>query len=140
MKPLAVALSAAWLSTLSPLTAAQQVGPGSTFRDCPTCPEMVVLPAGEFTMGSPKEESGQVDEKPLRKVTFANAFAMSKFEITFDQWDACTAEGACPKADDEGAGRADRPAFNVSWGEAHGFATRLSNKTGKKYRMPTEAE
>lgn len=138
--PLALALSSMMLMSLSAAATAQEATPGTTFRDCPTCPEMVVIPAGEFTMGSPKEESGQVDEKPQRKVTIAKPLAVSKFEVTFDQWDACTADGKCPKASDDDMGRADRPVINVSWEDAQVYAAWLSQKTGKKYRVPSESE
>ena len=71
-------------------------GAGRVFRDCPACPEMVVVPAGEFMMGSPESEKGRgKDEAPQRKVTFAQPFAVGKFEVTFAQWDACTTEGGC---------------------------------------------
>ena len=71
-------------------------GAGRVFRDCPECPEMVVVPAGEFLMGSPDSEKGRgKDEGPQHKVTFAQPFAVGKFEVTFAQWDACQAEGGC---------------------------------------------
>src|SRR5215510_13368295 len=71
-------------------------GPGRVFRDCPICPEMVVVPAGEFLMGSPESEKGRgKDEGPQHKVTFRQPLAVGKYEVTFAQWDACTAEGGC---------------------------------------------
>src|SRR4030095_8852074 len=71
--------------------------PGATFRECAEdCPEMVVVPAGEFVMGSrPNEKGRDRDEGPPHKVVFAEPFAVSKFEVTFDQWDACVAYGDC---------------------------------------------
>jgi formylglycine-generating enzyme required for sulfatase activity len=119
---------------------AQEAKPGTTFKDCPVCPEMVVIPPGEFVMGSPIEESGQTDEKPQHKVKIAKPFAVGKLEVTFDQWDACTAEGKCPKASDDDLGRGERPAININWGEARGYAQWLSQKTGKKYRLLSESE
>ena len=67
--------------------------PGRVFRDCPdVCPEMVVVPAGSFMMGSPESEEGRdSDEGPQRKVTIARPFAVGKFEVTFAEWDACVA-------------------------------------------------
>ena len=117
-------------------------GAGRVLRDCPACPEMVVVPAGEFLMGSPESERGRgKDEGPQRKVTFAQPFAVGKFEVTFAQWDACTAEGACAhKPGDETWGRGKRPVINVSWDDARQFVTWLTNKTGKPYRLLTEAE
>jgi formylglycine-generating enzyme required for sulfatase activity len=113
-----------------------------TFRDCTGCPEMVVVPAGEFMMGSPDSERGRnKDEGPLRKVTFAQPFAVGKFEVTFAEWDACVAEGGCKhKPGDETWGRGKRPAINVSWDDAKQYVAWLAGKTGKAYRLLTEAE
>ena len=120
----------------------ETTGPGRVFRDCPACPEMVVLPAGEFLMGSPESEKGRgKDEGPQYKVTFRQPFAVGKFEVTFAQWDACTAEGGCAhKPGDETWGRGRRPVINVSWGDARQFVDWLAKKTGKPYRLLTEAE
>ena len=117
-------------------------GAGRVFRDCPACPEMVVVPAGEFVMGSPESEKGRgKDEGPQRKVTFAQPFAVGKFEVTFAQWDACTTEGGCMhKPGDETWGRGKRPVINVSWDDARQFVAWLAKKTGKPYRLLTEAE
>ena len=117
-------------------------GAGRVFRDCPACPEMVVVPAGEFMMGSPESEKGRgKDEGPQRKVTFAQPFAVGKFEVTFAQWDACVAEGGCThKPGDETWGRGKRPVINVSWDDARQFVAWLAKKTGKPYRLLTEAE
>jgi formylglycine-generating enzyme required for sulfatase activity len=121
--------------------AQDSAGSGRPFRDCPVCPEMVVVPAGEFMMGSPESERGRgSNEGPQRKVTI-RAFAMGKFEVTFAQWDACAAEGGCKhKPHDESWGRGRRPVINVSWHDAREFVAWLSRKTGKVYRLPTEAE
>jgi formylglycine-generating enzyme required for sulfatase activity len=113
--------------------------PGSVFRDCPECPEMVVVPAGEFFMGW---NEGGASEKPLHKVTIAKAFAVSKFEVTFAEWDACAAAGGCARSPaDQGWGRASRPVINISWDDATGeYLPWLSRTTGKTYRLLTEAE
>jgi formylglycine-generating enzyme required for sulfatase activity len=117
-------------------------GAGRVFRDCPICPEMVVVPAGEFLMGSPESEKGRgKDEGPQHKVVFAQPFAVGKFEVTFAQWDACQAEGGCTqKPGDETWGRGKRPVINVSWDDAKQFVAWLAKKTGKPYRLLTEAE
>src|SRR4030095_357710 len=64
---------------------------GDVFRDCRECPEMVVVPAGEFDMGSNDFEY----EKPIHKVTIAKGFAIGRREVTFEEWDQCSASGAC---------------------------------------------
>ncbi|MCY4011658.1 MAG: SUMF1/EgtB/PvdO family nonheme iron enzyme, partial [Gammaproteobacteria bacterium] len=70
--------------------------PGSRFRDCPRCPEMVVLPPGTFLMGSPDTEAGRhANERPAHSVTIGYAFAMGVYEVTFDEWDACVESGGC---------------------------------------------
>ncbi len=113
-----------------------------SFRDCPSCPEMVTVPAGEFLMGSPESERGRgKDEGPQHKVAIAQAFAVGKFEVTFAEWDACVAEGGCTqKPGDEGWGRGRHPVINVSWHDANEFTAWLSKKTGKAYRLLSEAE
>jgi formylglycine-generating enzyme required for sulfatase activity/uncharacterized caspase-like protein len=113
--------------------------PGSVFRDCPECPEMVVVPAGEFFMGS---NDGGANEKPVHKVTIAKAFAVGKFEVTFAEWDSCVAAGGCTRSpEDQGWGRGRRPVINVSWDDAtKEFLPWLSRTTGKTYRLLTEAE
>ena len=117
--------------------------PKDIFKDCETCPEMVVIPAGAFTMGSPANEEGSsADESPQRKVTIAKPFAVGKFEATFAEWDACVSDRSCKhKPKDEGWGRGKRPVINVSWDDiSKGYLPWLSRKTGKPYRLLTEAE
>ena len=117
--------------------------PGETFRDCDGCPEMVVVPAGSFMMGSPINDLGQdSDEQPQRKVVLAAPFGVGKYEVTFAEWDACVADGGCKhKPEDAGWGRDRRPVINVSWDDAkNGYLPWLSKKTGKMYRLLTEAE
>lgn len=103
---------------------------------------MVVVPAGEFLMGSPPSEKGRnPDEGPQRKVAFAKPFAVGKYEVTFAQWDACVAEQGCThKPGDNEWGRGKRPVINVSWADAKQFVAWLAKKTGKPYRLPSEAE
>ncbi len=122
--------------------AAESTGSRDVFRDCAVCPEMVVVPAGEFMMGSPASEKGRnPDEGPQRKVTFAQPFAAGKYEVTFAQWDTCVAENGCThKPDDQTWGRGKRPVINVSWNDAQQFVGWLAKKTGKPYRLLTEAE
>lgn len=111
------------------------------FKDCPDCPEMVPVPAGKFDMGSPEDEQGRdANEGPQHTVTIARPFAVGKYEVTFEEWDACVSGGGCRKVGDEGWGRGKRPVINVGWAEAQAYASWLTSKTGQHYRLLTEAE
>ena len=116
--------------------------PGKTFRDCPQCPVMVSLPTGSFTMGSPAHEEGRRDDEgPQHRVTIRRAFAVGKYEVTFAEWDACVAASVCSyRPSDEGWGRGHRPVINVSWHDAKEYVGWLSRRTGKRYRLLSEAE
>ena len=119
------------------------VGPGDRFRDCAACPDLVVLPPGEFMMGSSEEESGHTSEEaPRHRVRIDHSLAVSRFEATFDDWDACVAAGGCThKPRDAGWGRGRRPAINVSWDDiTREYLPWLSRKTGQSYRLLSEAE
>ena len=114
--------------------------PGTVIRDCGQCPELVVVPAGAFRMGD-LSGGGDVDERPARTVTIPRAFAIARYETTFAEWDACVAAGACRQGvDDVGFGRGRRPAMLVGWEDARAYAGWLSRRTGKPYRLPSEAE
>ena len=91
-------------------------------------------------MGSPAGQ-GDDDEHPQHEVTIAKPFAVGKFAVTFDEWDACAAQGGC-RADvsDEGWGRGRRPVINVRWDAAQAYVKWLSGVTGKPYRLLSEAE
>ena len=116
--------------------------PGHRFRECDDCPEMVVVPAGSFDMGSPSREKGRADDEgPVHRVTIAKPFAVGVFEVTFREWDACRRAGGCShRPDDQGWGRGDRPVINVSWEDAQQFVRWLSRETGEEYRLPSESE
>lgn len=111
--------------------------PGDTFQDCPNCPELVVIPSGDFVMGS----NDTPYEKPEHTVTIAAPFAIGRREVTFAQWDRCADDGVCKyRPEDHGWGRGEQPVINVSWDDTKLFVTWLSQKTGQNYRLPTEAE
>jgi formylglycine-generating enzyme required for sulfatase activity len=116
--------------------------PQSVFKECTDCPDMVVLPAGSFAMGSPATDAAnKPDEEPQHTVTFANAFAVSRFEVTFADWDACATHGPCnPQVSDGGFGRGQQPLVNVTWRDASRYVAWLSAITGKPYRLLSEAE
>jgi formylglycine-generating enzyme required for sulfatase activity len=115
---------------------------GESFRECAKdCPEMVVVPAGEFMMGSAADERDHYDnEDPLHRVTIARPLAVSKFEVTFEQWDACVANGACPHVSDSNMGRGPQPVINVSLDNAQQYVAWMSTMTGRPYRLLSEAE
>ena len=110
-------------------------------RDCRRCPEMVVVPAGSYRMGS---ASGGSDERPVHEVTIEYPFAVGKYEVTFAQWDACARARACPRgeriADDRDWGRRQRPVIKVNWSDAQRYVRWLSGETKKSYRLLSESE
>ena len=115
---------------------------GDVFRDCPSCPEMVMIPAGTFRMGSPESEEGHGrDERPQHQVTL-RSFALGATEVTFDEWDACVRGGGCDsrRPSDQGWGRGARPVINVSWDDAQAYVSWLSAETRRSYRLPSESE
>lgn len=122
--------------------AERAAAPGQAFKECADCPEMVAVPAGEFMMGSPNDEKGRNgDEDPQHKVTIAQPFAVSRFEITSDELYACGLLGGCVwSAPDTGSDRGMRPVMNVSWDDAQQYVAWLSKRTGKLYRLLSEAE
>jgi formylglycine-generating enzyme required for sulfatase activity len=128
------------LCTVASPANAQTAGalkPGEVFRDCPDCAEMVVVPAGEFEMGSTETPA----EAPQHHVVVAAPFAIGRREVTFAEWDLCAAEGACKYSpSDHGWGRGARPVIDVSWDDLKEFIAWLSQKTGHAYRLPSEAE
>jgi formylglycine-generating enzyme required for sulfatase activity len=116
--------------------------PRDSFRECAKdCPDMLVIPAGSFVMGSPPQEKDRAEhEGPQHTVVLDKPFAVAKFETTFDQWDACVTHGDCPHVGDSSFGRGPRPVINVTWDDAQLYVAWLSRMTGKTYRLLTEAE
>ena len=145
--------------------------PGDSFRDLDCGPEMVVVPAGEFWMGRRDEEGSPAAlaqpkpsaaapkrlvggrftesyeevlataERPRHKVTLARPFAVGRYPVTFDEWEAALAAGGAGyNPSDQGRGRGRRPVFNVSWIEVQVYIEWLSAQTGQAYRLPSDAE
>jgi formylglycine-generating enzyme required for sulfatase activity len=114
-------------------------------------PEMVEVPGGSFLMGSPPSEKDSYDsERPQHEVK-VKPFRIGRYEVTFDEYDVFThrieSDGGCQDGHevtsiihDETWGRGRRPIINVGWQDAVCYAEWLSRKTGKHYRLPTEAE
>lgn len=143
--------------------------PGDSFRDCPRCPEMVVIPVGHFTMGSSEAEKNWAashggslksvaDEAPQHEVTLAS-FALGRYDVTRGEYTAFVRETGWPSGDgcghdsfkwdkdsnlsweDPGFAQSDRdPVVCVSWNDAQAYVSWLSGRTGHAYRLPTEAE
>ena len=122
--------------------AREQKAPGRVFRDCAECPELVVLPAGSYTMGSRSGEKGRdSDEGPALRVRIGEPFAVGVHEVTFAEWEACRRGGGCSRnPGDGGWGRGNRPVMNVSWDDAKSYVGWLSRKTGEGYRLLSESE
>lgn len=134
-------------------TPGADVGPtfrvGETFKECPECPDMVVIPPGSFVMGSPAGEIGhRADETPRDDPVSIRSVAVGVFPVTFAQWDACVVGGGCvdpetgpyrPK--DEGWGHGRQPVINVSWHDAQRYVQWLNARVGgHAYRLLSEAE
>jgi formylglycine-generating enzyme required for sulfatase activity len=111
--------------------------PGETFRDCPDCLELVIVPSGEFAMGS----SAKPAEQPVHHVVIRKNFAIGRREVTYADWDRCVEGGGCKfNPPDQGWGRGERPVTNVSWDDAKEFVAWFARTNGKPYRLPSEAE
>lgn len=159
----ATKISTATQTPTAAKSAAAGLRPGQTFRDCPDCPEMLVIPAGSFTMGSPASEPGRDDwEGPQRQVSIRQ-FAVGKFDVTRGQWAAfvsatnrethpgCVWTGRPIKPqwaiDPEGSWRSlgfpqddSHPVVCLIWNDAQDYVRWLSQRTGQKYRLLTESE
>jgi formylglycine-generating enzyme required for sulfatase activity len=116
--------------------------PQQSFHECEKdCPEMIVVPAGPFKMGSPTTETGhEQNEGPQHDVTIGRPFAVSRFDVTFAEWDACASVGGSRRPADFGFGRGTRPVIDVSWDDAQMYVAWLSKMIGRPYRLLTEAE
>jgi formylglycine-generating enzyme required for sulfatase activity len=144
---------------VTPLTAVEERGlkPKDTFRECENCPEMVVVPAGSFTMGSPPGGQGRnPNEGPQHVVTIGRPFAVGKLQVTVDQFSAFVRETGYQASSKcykwkafswDGSWRdpgflqeGSHPVVCVSWDDANAYAKWVGIKTGKFYRLLSEAE
>ena len=115
--------------------------PGYIFKDCDACPELIVVAAGSFLMGSARRAT----EGPPRTVRIERAFAIARFEVTVTQWQACIDDGGCVERSNwhkDGYGRQnpDHPAGGLSWHDARLYVDWLSRISGHRYKMPSEAQ
>jgi formylglycine-generating enzyme required for sulfatase activity len=135
-----------WPYALKPAADAA-LKPGGSFRECAAsspgkdyCPDMIVLPAGSFWMGSRPSENEPL-EHPQHKVKITRPFAISKYDVTFAEWDICAKYGDCAKDIADGSwGRDQRPVVSVTWDDAQTYVKWLSKITGNSYRLLSEAE
>lgn len=129
--------------SVEPANVGEGLRRGTVFKDCEdVCPELVVVAAGSFTMGSPAEETGRsTAEGPRHPVAFGSPFAVSRHEVTFAEFDACVEDRGCfHRPNDQGWGRGRRPVVDVSWNDAQEYVTWLSGRTGQRYQLPSESE
>jgi len=158
MIKLAFLYAAVAIVGLAQTKAKPQPKPGEKFRDCRNCPEMIVIPAGTFTMGSTASDPEHRDNEPLQKITIPRSFAVGVTEVTWDQWEACVRDRFCdglavdnalrtrengePNPDFQDWGRGTRPLVGISWFDAQAFVGWLNSKTGSDdtYRLLSDAE
>ena len=124
-------------SSSAPAATKSPVPTGAEIKDCPSCPALVALPGGVFSMGSNSDDPA---ERPVHRVTIAAPFAIGKYEVTVEQWSACVAASACARIDNTGNVGKSAPMRNLSWDDAQAYVKWLSKTTGKPYRLPSEAE
>lgn len=116
--------------------------PGHLFRDCSGCPEMIVIRPGEFLMGSPDTESEFTNERPRHLVQIRYKFAVSKYEISFAEWNHCVLLGACPRRGpiDQNHEAGTLPATDISWQDTQKYVEWLSRRAQRRYRLLSESE
>jgi formylglycine-generating enzyme required for sulfatase activity len=146
------------VNTIHPMPSAVP-GTATAIHDCPECPEMVVIPAGTFQMGSPSNEPGHFVEEGPQRLVKIRSFTASKYDVTRGQWTSFVraternTDKGCdysmlPKEHEADASWMNlgfdqddtHPAVCVSWNDAHDYVLWLSQKSGHKYRLLTEAE
>jgi formylglycine-generating enzyme required for sulfatase activity len=114
---------------------------GAVFQDREDTPELVLIPAGRFLMGSAEdEEDRDDDEGPQHEVRIGQRFALGRYPVTFEEYDRFADATGRERPGDEDWGRGRRPVINVSWEDAQAYVTWLSAETGRTYRLPSEAE
>ena len=112
--------------------------PFTSFKDCDDCPQMIVVPPGRFIMG---DDERHKTEMPAHYVDIDYSFALGKYEVTFDEWQACfDAKGCSVMPGDHNWGTGRRPIINITWADAQEYVIWLTAKSGKVYRLPSEAE
>ena len=111
--------------------------PGELFRDCADCPELVIVPSGEFDMGS----TAKPTEQPVHHVSISKNFAIGRRDVTFAEWDRCVAQLGCKfSPPDQGWGTWRSPGDECQLGRRQGVRRMALKDDGKPYRLPSEAE
>jgi formylglycine-generating enzyme required for sulfatase activity len=113
--------------------------PGTSFKECDQCPEMVVLPRGSFWMGSP-DGIGEPNEHPRHQVRIDYPLSVAKYPLAWNEYEVCVAMRGCAPLSDNGFGTGRKPVINSSWYEAQTYVAWLSRITGRTYRLLTETE
>ncbi|WP_231849029.1 formylglycine-generating enzyme family protein [Paramagnetospirillum magneticum] len=135
MRMMSLVAVAAATVLISGIASAEGLKPGQSFKDCEDCPEMVVIPPGSFMMGSSENEKDRYErEGPQHQVVIRKPYSLGRYPVTQGEW--LTVMGSEPS---NFKGR-NRPVEKVSWDDAQQFVRRLSERTGKHYRLPSEAE
>ncbi|KLU36106.1 hypothetical protein AB595_15345 [Massilia sp. WF1] len=116
---------------------ARATAPGAEIKDCPACPSLLSVPGGVFTMGN---NASDPSEKPAHQVSIEAPFAIGRYEVTVQEWNACVAAGGCQKIDTAAGAPPNAPMRDVSWDDAQQYVKWLGSVSGKPYRLPTEAE
>ena len=116
--------------------AAAKPGPHD-IQDCPSCPILIPVTPGNFTMGIDTDDAS---ERPAHRVTIGHTYALAKYPVTVAQWNACVTASACPRLSNENNASPNAPVRDLSWDDAQQYVKWLSKISGKPYRLPTEAE
>lgn len=130
-------------TTPAPLKQVISTQAGTIFRDCPECPEMIVLPKGIATLGaSDTDPEHHHHELPAHQVSITYPLAIGRFEVSFAEWDACATAGMCRKDVNQPSwGRyGQHPVVNVDWRDTQIYLVWLKKVSGIEYRLLTEAE
>ena len=113
---------------------------GQEAKDCVECPDMRLIPAGKFTMGSPEGESGRHLNEGPQRIVYVDAFYATKYKITVKQWRACVSAGECNMPAENLAAGDDMPITHVSWFDVQHYVTWLSKQSNKTYQLLSEAQ
>ena len=127
----------------APPSKSEPAGPvvfGPEAKDCVECPDMRLIPAGKFIMGSPEGESGRHLNEGPQRIVYVDAFYATKYKITVKQWRACVSAGECNMPAEKLAAGDDMPMTHVSWYDVQYYVKWLSKQSNKTYQLLSEAQ